>query len=210
VEDVLRPIGFVCVVFGFVLVALGIAQSMHAVPPGQLPDRWLESVGGIFMLVGIGLTAIAGRSGEPYIISSTTTLPVEATDNPLSIKITKTTRTIGVDPGGMIPTALSHLVDASSKGLLAGMLADLEDPSKASTIQVDGVHVAQVKDELRRLLALAVAAEEPAATGTDTTAPEPETQADVSANRLRELDDLHAAGVLSEELYQAARAKLLG
>lgn len=209
-EDVLRPLGFVSIVFGFILVALGVAQSMHAVPPGQLPDQWLESVGGIFMLVGIGLTAIAGRSGEPSIISATARSPVDATNGALSFKITKTTKTMGVDPAGMIPTALSHLVDASSKALLTGMLADLNDPTKASTIHIEGADAAKVKEELQKLLSPANAADATEAAAPSTTESQPDASLDVAASQLRELDDLHAAGVLSDEQYQAARAKLLG
>lgn len=209
-EDVLRPLGFVVIVFGFLLVALGVAQSMHAVPPGQLPDRWLESVGGIFMLAGIGLTAIAGRSGEPSIISTTVRSPADAADSALSFKITKTTKTIGVDPAGMIPMALSHLVDASSKALLTGMLADLNDPSKSSTIHIEGTDAAQVKEELRKLLSPDKPAEAGEAAASSTTDMPPDASLDVATGKLRELDDLHAAGVLNDEQYQAARAKLLG
>jgi hypothetical protein len=210
VEDVLRPLGVVVIVFGFLLVALGVAQSMHAVPPGQLPDRWLESVGGVFMLAGIGLTAIAGRSGEPSIISTTVRSPADAADSALSFKITKTTKTIGVDPAGMIPMALSHLVDASSKALLTGMLADLNDPSKSSTIHIEGADAAQVKEELRKLLSPDKPAEAGEAAASSTTETPPDASLDVATGKLRELDDLHAAGVLNDDQYQAARAKLLG
>jgi len=209
VEDVLRPVGFICIVFGFVVVALGVAESMHALPAGQLPDRWLELVGGIFMLVGIGLTAIAGRSGQPFIISATPrSVPAPVTE--FSVKMTKSTSPVGVDTAGMIPTALSHLLDASSKAMLAGMIADLDDPTKASTIHIEGADPSQVKDELRKLLlpdktADAVAAEVPSTAET-----QPEALQDSRSGQLRELDDLHAAGVLSDEQYQAARAMLLG
>ena len=209
-EDVLRPLGFVCIIFGFVLVALGVAQSMHVIAQVQLPDRWLESVGGIFMLAGIGLTAIAGRSGEASIISSTTATPAGASNSSLSFKITKTTKTIGVDPAGMIPTALSHLVDASSKALLTGMLADLNDPSKASTIHIEGADVAHVKEELRKLLSPGQTAEVLDPSTASAADPQPDASLDVRSGQLRELDELHAAGVLNDEQYQAARAKLLG
>jgi len=39
---------------------------------------------------------------------------------------------------------------------------------------------------------------------------QPDASLDVAESKLRELDDLHTAGVLSDEQYQAARAKLLG
>lgn len=207
-EGVLRPLGFVGIVFGFLLVALGVAQSFHAISPTQFSDRLLESAGGIIFFIGFALTAIARLFGEPASISAMARPPVGTSNNPLSITVTKTTRTIGVDPAGMIPTALSHLVDASSRTLLTGMLADLEDPTKASTIQIEGADAAQIKDHLRKLLSPAATTEVTGATATSD--PKPEASPDIAAGQLRELDDLHAAGVLSDEQYQAARAKLLG
>jgi uncharacterized protein YjeT (DUF2065 family) len=209
VEDILRPVGFVAIVIGFVLVALGVATSMHALPPAQFPDRWLALVGGIFMLVGIGLTALAGRSVKPSVIAPTApqVKPPLAT---FSIKITKSTKTVGSEPGGLIPTALSRLVDVSSKAMIAGMLADLDDPSKASTIHIEGADPAQVKEELRKLLSSDNTVQADLKAGSSTADSPPETSIDARSSQLRELDDLHATGVLSDEQYQAARAKLLG
>jgi|GEM_PF-6963053 len=207
-EDVLRPLGFVGIVFGFLLIALGIAQSFHTIPPTQFSDRLLESTGAVLIVIGIALTEIARRSGESATVSAVSTIPGTDANKPLSITMTKTTRTIGVDPAGMTPTALSHLVDASSKALLTGMLADLNDPSKASTIHIEGGDIEQVKEKLRTLLSPATAAEVTDATAASN--PNPDAPLDASAAQLRELDDLHAAGVLSDEQYQAARAKLLG
>lgn len=209
-EDVLRPLGFVGIVFGFLLVALGIAQSFHAIPPTQFSDGLLESAGGIILFIGFALTVIARLFGDSASFFATARPPVESANNAVSFKITKTTKTVGVDPAGMIPTALSHLVDASSKALLTGMLADLEDPSKASTIQIEGGDAAQIKEQLRKLLSPALAAEADAATAPGATEPAPDVPLDASAAKLRELDDLHASGVLNDEQYQAARAKLLG
>lgn len=197
-EDVLRAVGFVAIVIGFVVVALGVAASMGTLPPAQFPERWLELVGGIIMLAGIGLTALAGRSSKPSVIASTTQ-SVTAPNTTFSIKITKSTKTVGADSSGMIPAVLSRLVDVSSKAMIAGMLADLDDPAKASTIHIEGADPEQVKAELRKLLS-----------PDKTTEPQPITSMDTRSNQLRELDDLHATGVLTDEQYQAARAKLLG
>jgi hypothetical protein len=192
-----------------VLVALGIAQSVHALPPAQFPDRWLELVGGIFMLVGIGLTALAGRSSEQPVTSGTAR-PVTAPNTTFSIKITKSTTTVGADPGGMIPAALSRLVDVSSKAMIAGMLADLDDPAKSSTIHIEGVDSGQVKDELRKLLSPDKTTEADDASGSSTATSQPEVSLDARSTQLRELDELHTAGVLSDDQYQAARTKLFG
>jgi uncharacterized protein YjeT (DUF2065 family) len=208
-EDQLRPIGFVSVTFGFLLVALGVAQSLHALPPAQFPDRWLEMVGGIFVLAGIGLTAIAGRSGQPSIISDTTR-SLAAPNAVFSVKITKSTSGIGEDPAGMVPTALSHLLDASSKSMLAGMIADLDDPTKASSIHIEGADPSQVKEELQKLLSPDTTSGAVAAAGSSTAQTQPEAPPESRLSQVRELDDLHAAGVLSDDQYQAARAKLLG
>ena len=208
-EDVLRPVGFVAIVVGFILVALGVAASMNALPPAQFPDRWLELAGGIFMLAGIGLTAIAGRSAEPSVTSSSTP-SVTAPNTTFSIKITKSTKTIDANPGGLNPAALSRLVDVSSKAMIAGMLADLDDPAKSSTIHIEGADQAQVKEELRKLLSVDKTSEAADSGGSSIAGPQPDASMDARSNHLRELDDLHAAGVLSDEQYQAARAKLLG
>jgi hypothetical protein len=208
VEDVLRPVGFVAIVFGFVLAALGVASSLHAVPPAQFPDRWLELTGGFFMLAGIGLTAIAGRSGEPFLIQATTrTSPPP--DGELSINVTTSTKTIGAPPR-MLSSLLSKLVDASSKDMIAGMLADLDDPSKASTIHIEGADPAQVKEELRRLLSPDTSGGSDDKAGAGGAEPPPDASLDLRSSQLRELDNLHATGVLNDEQYDAARAKLLG
>jgi uncharacterized protein YjeT (DUF2065 family) len=208
-EDGLRPIGFVAIVIGFVFIALGIAASMGTLPASQFPDRWLELVGGIFMLAGVGLTALAGRTGKPSAVASTTP-SVTAPNTTFSIKITKSAKTIGADPGGMIPAVLSRLVDVSSKAMVAGMLADLDDPAKASTIHIEGADLEQVKAELRKLLSPDKTAEANSDAGSNMAESQPNVSTDARSNQLRELDDLHAAGVLSDEQYQAARAKLLG
>ena len=208
-EDALRLVGFVAIVFGFVLVALGVAASMHTLPPEQFPVRWLELSGGIFMLAGIGLTALAGRSGDPAAIASTTR-PVTAPKTTFSIKITKSTKTVGTDPGGILPAALSRLVDVSSKAMIAGMLADLDDPAKSSMIHIEGADPAQVKEELRKLLSSDKAPEAVDTGGSSTVDVQLNASTDARSNQLRELDDLHAAGILNDEQYQAARAKLLG
>ncbi len=216
-EDVLRPVGFVAIVVGFILVALGVAASMNALPPAQFPDRWLELAGGIFMLVGIGLTAIAGRSAEPSVnattnpsVTSSTTPSVTAPHTTFSIKITKSSKTVGADTGGMIPSVLSRLVDVSSKAMIAGMLADLDDPAKSSSIHIEGADPAQVKEELRKLLSPDKTLGAVDQGGSSVAGPPPATSMDAQANQLRELDDLHAAGDLTDEQYQAARTKLLG
>jgi hypothetical protein len=193
-----------------VLVALGIAQSLHALPPAQFPDRWLELVGGIFMLVGIGLTALAGRSGQPFIIPATAQAPVTAPNVGFSINVTKSTKSIGVAEAGIISTVLSKVVDKSSDAMIAGMLADLDDPSKASNIHIEGVDPGQVKDELRRLLSRDTSTDPVDTAGSSIADPRPDTSFDARSSQLRELDDLHAAGLLNDEQYQAARAKLPG
>lgn len=94
--------------------------------------------------------------------------------------------------------------------MLAGIIADLDDPAKASSIHIEGADPSQVKEELQKLLSPDTTAEAVAAAGSSTAEAQPEAAPESRLSQLRELDDLHAAGTLSDEQYQAARAKLLG
>jgi hypothetical protein len=198
-----RPLGFVCIVIGFVVVALGVAQSMEAIPATQLSSRSLEMIGALFCIIGFVLTTIAGSAP----VSSTFIAPAGSPEPPtIGTRTFTVTKTItGFAPSGAhVPGVVERLVDASSKALLSGMLADLDDPAKRSKIQIEGGDPEQITDQLRKYLSSAEAPE------ADTTASLPDNSADGRSKQLQELDDLHNAGVLSDEQYQAVRAKLLG